>query len=213
MTTFTGPHWNLSRQKRKELREQADRKLSRPSRAETLARAEEVLADVRERLAPSGEWKDASQADPWGRPPRGNQLLAKQWGGGNCLWACIASLLNAEVSKIPDPVSSYDADPDWHDHYNTRLEKATGHRLEFLPASLCPPRNPNQLWIAGIHERGDRDGHAVVARGAFVVHDPSGLYRGSLPLDRITDGMVVVPTKRVIPVLSPMGSGYKVVPA
>jgi hypothetical protein len=45
------------------------------------------------------------------------------------------------------------------------------------------------------------------------VHDPSGLYRGSLPLDRITDGMVVVPTKRVIPVLSPMGSGYKVVPA
>jgi hypothetical protein len=212
-TRITGPSW-CSRQKRRELREQADRMLSRPTRAETLARAEEVLADVRSRLvdSPSGEWKDASQADPWGRPPRGNQLLARQWGGGNCLRGCIASLLNAEIAKVPDPDTSYVAKADWHDHYNKRLAKATGHRLDFLPASLCPPRDPNRLWIAGINES-DGDGHAVVARGHYVVHDPSGLYQGSLPLNRITDGMLVVPTRRVIPVLSPMGHGYKVVPA
>jgi hypothetical protein len=222
-TTFTGPSW-CTRQKRKELRELADRMLSGRAavpgrvRRETLARATEALANARKYKpipvpASSGNgWKDSSNENPWGARPRGNQLLAKTWGGGNCLKGCIASLLNASIANVPDPESSYAAKDDWHDHYNKRLEKATGHRLDFLPASLCPPRDPNRLWIAGIHEY-EGDSHPVVARGHYVIHDPSGLYQGSLPLDRIAAGMLVVPTRRVVPVLSPLGNGYRVVSA
>jgi hypothetical protein len=144
------------------------------------------------------QWKDSLHADPWGAPPNGNQLLSKAWSNGQCLQACVASLLNADVSKVPDPQVSYDADDAWHDHYNARLERATGHQLDFLPASTCPPRNANQLWIAGFEED-DGGGHAVLARGHFIIHDPAGIYRGNVPMDRLVDGMLVVPTKRVLP--------------
>jgi hypothetical protein len=130
------------------------------------------------------------------------------WSNGQCLQACVASLLGADVSKVPDPQISYDADPDWHDHYNARLEKATGHRLDFLPASTCPPRNANQLWIAGLHED-EGGGHALLARGHFVIHDPAGIYRGNVPMDRLVDGMLVVPVKRLVPMFSLHGRGYR----
>jgi hypothetical protein len=120
--------------------------------------------------------------------------------------------LGSVSAAFADPKSSYTtAGPDWRDHYNKRLEKL-GVRLDFLPASLCPPRNPNQLWIAGIRMEGPYD-HVVVARGHYVVHDPSKYFRGQLPYDQIIDGMLVVPARRIVPVLSPMGNGYKVVPA
>ena len=90
----------------------------------------------------------------------------------------------------------------------------TGYRLEQLPAHACPPRSAHQLWIATIDERPDPSDHCVVARNGFVVHDPSGTYQGSLPMDRIVDGLIVAPTRRVIPVFSPHGRhGYAVVPA
>jgi hypothetical protein len=186
---------------------------SRSPRRETLDAAAALLADVRARFVerPPESWKDSSRY-AWDASTRGNQLLAKTWGGGNCLKGCIASLLNADIAKIPDPERSYAAEADWHGHFNKRLAKATGYRLDFLPTSLCPPRNPNQLWIAGITEP-DGDAHAVVARGAFVVHDPSGLYQGSLPIDRINAGMLVVPTKRIVPVFSPARHGWAVMPA
>jgi hypothetical protein len=160
----------------------------------------------------SWKWKDSLRSDPWGAPPSGNQLLKKAWSNGQCLQACIGSLLNADVRKVPDPEISYDAEPDWHAHYNARLAKATGCRLDFLPASTCPPRDANRLWIAGFEED-DGGGHAVICRGHFIVHDPAGLYRGNVPMDRLVDGMVITPARRVIPIFSPHGRGYAVVPA
>jgi hypothetical protein len=55
--------------------------------------------------------------------------------------------------------------------------------------------------------------HVVVARGYYTVHDPLGEFTGSLPWDRIIDGMIVQPTTRVVPVLSPHGNGRMVVAA
>jgi len=158
------------------------------------------------------QWKDSLHSDPWGAPPSGNQLLSKAWTGGQCLQACIGSVLNADVRKVPDPEISYDAGDDWHDHYNARLAKATGHRLDFLPPTVCPPKGANRLWIAGFEED-DGGGHAVICRGHFIVHDPAGLHRGNVRMDRLVDGMLVVPTRRVVPVFSPHGRGYAVVPA
>jgi hypothetical protein len=160
----------------------------------------------------SWQWKDSLRSDPWGAPPSGNQLLRKAWSNGQCLQACVASLLGADVSKVPDPTISYDAEPDWHAHFNARLEKATGYRLDFLPASTFPPKDANRLWIAGFEEE-EGGGHAVLARGHFIIHDPAGLYRGNVPMDRLVDGMLVVAARRIVPVFSLHGRGYAVVPA
>lgn len=140
-----------------------------------------------------------TSVDAWGARRKG---LARQWSNGQCLQASIASVMGADFAKVPDPTVSYDARPgDWTDHYNERLVKATGCRLEFLEAHAIPPRNPGQLWIAGISaDEGDRDGHAVVAKGAFVYHDPAGLYLGRLPLHRVSLGMIVRSQRRAVPV-------------
>jgi hypothetical protein len=47
----------------------------------------------------------------------------------------------------------------------------------------------------------------------MCVHDSAGLYQGQLPLDRLDGGFLLRPTRRVVQVLSPLGSGYTVVPA
>ena len=188
---------------------------SSPSRAAPVGRAridaelEARIATVR-RLRPipidavptpsprPAQWTDAS-TDRWGARRKG---LARQWENAQCLQASIASVMGAaDIAKVPDPTASYDARPgDWTDHYNARLVKTTGCRLEFLEAHALPPRNPNQLWIAGISGDGDRDGHAVVAKGAYVYHDPAGIYLGRLPLHRVNLGMIIRSTRRVVPV-------------
>src|SRR5512132_3186055 len=75
------------------------------------------------------------------------------------------------------------------------------------PADRLPAEESNQLWIATVREDGDAD-HCVVSRDYFVVHDPTGIYQGSLPMDRLVDGLLVVPTRRVVPVFSLHGRGY-----
>jgi hypothetical protein len=122
--------------------------------------------------------------------------LARQWSNGQSLQASIASILGADLAKVPNPEISYAARDDWHDHYSERLRAATGYVLEVLPEHAFPPRNPSQIWIAGIHEGSNRDGHAVVAKGRYVIHDPAGIYLGSLPMDRVTVGMVLRSTQR-----------------
>jgi hypothetical protein len=161
---------------------------------------------------PAASWHDTSSGDRWGARPN-RQVVPRTWNGGNCLRACVASILGAAINKVPDPSREFSTNPDegWVMRYGERLGRMTGYRLEHLPVSLCPPKNPNALWIATIDERPGPADHCVVARGYFVVHDPSDMYSGSLPLERLVDGMLVVPTKRVVPVLSPQGSRRAVV--
>jgi hypothetical protein len=178
--------------------------------AQALARARSIKPIVVQPDRPvTTEWRDDS-VDAWGARRKG---LARQWASGQCLQGAVASLLGCDVSKVPNPEVSYNAKADWHDHYNERLAKATGYRLEFLEPHCCPPRNPNQLWIAGIHEPGDEDGHAVVARGAYCFHDPAGIYQGGLPMHRVTAGFLVRPTRRAVPVFSPHRGSVAVIPA
>lgn len=152
------------------------------------------------------EWHDSS-FDRWGAPTQ-RQVVAKSWGGGNCLKACIASILGAEISRVPEPADDWSTEAQgWLSRYSERLAKQTGYRLDKLPPTVCPPRNPNQLWIATVREDGDAD-HCVVSRDYFVVRDPTGIYQGSLPMDRLVDGLLVVPTRRVVPVFSLHGRGY-----
>jgi hypothetical protein len=191
---------------------------TRMSDAELLAKAKRLRPIPIDRPVdpprPNGEWWDSLNSDPWGAPPRGPQLLARAWGGRNCLQGAIASILGATTpERIPDPADDYaDGMEGWLDRYAKRIQRETGYRLERFPASLCPPKNPNQLWLATIRMDGPAD-HVVVCRGFWIVHDPSDLFRGRVPLDRLIDGMVVTPARRIVPVFSPRGSGYAVVAA
>jgi hypothetical protein len=85
----------------------------------------------------NGKPKDIS-VDVWGGRRKG---LPRQWTGAQCLQSCIASLLGADLARVPNPEASYAARDNWHDHFNERLAKQVGHRLEFLPVHMCPPRN------------------------------------------------------------------------
>jgi hypothetical protein len=158
-----------------------------------------ILPDVAATMPST--WVDTAHSDPWGAPPRGPQLLARQWSHGNCLKAAIASIVGAPIERIPDPTSEFHTLEGWIERYDKRLRKV-GYRLEQFSRSCCPPRNPNQLWIACLRMDGPAD-HVVVARGHCVVHDPLGEFQGFLPWNRLVDGMIVVPTRRVVPSWSP----------
>jgi hypothetical protein len=221
-TTKITSSGSLTRAEFNRLRDQANAMLAAgtanpaPASPAVVEKAAEALAQVRSRYpAPSTiQWQDAAQADPWGAPLHGHQVLNRKWVGGNCVRACIASILNAPIGKVPDPTVEYNEGVrGWFERYDARLQKRTGYRLERLPKSCCPPRNTNQLWIAGIHMPDDPDDHVVVARNFYVVHDPLGELVGNLPWDRIIDGMLVVPARRVVPVFSPHVSGRTIVAA
>jgi hypothetical protein len=184
-----------------------------PSSTELLARAERFKPLPVYREVPPKDWQDNSR-DRWGAGAPARGPLGKQWRGGNCLRSCVASLLNMDIAKVPDPSGIYNRGPGpWFDEYNQQVADKTGFRLERLPKTVCPPRNPNRLWIAAISMPDDPADHVVVARGHFVVHDPLGEFIGNLPLDRLLDGMILTPTRRVVPVFSPYRHGHAVVAA
>jgi hypothetical protein len=185
-----------------------------PSSAELRARAERFkpLPIPVYKEVPAKDWQDTSH-DRWGAPARGPQLLGRQWTNGNCLRACVASMLNADIARVPDPSSLYNRGGPWFDAYSKQVADKTGYRLERLPLSLCPPRDPNRLWIAGISFPDHDADHVVCARGHYVVFDPLGEFYGQLPWQRVIDGMLLAPTRRVVPVFSPGRNGYTVVAA
>ena len=84
--------------------------------------------------------------------------------GGNCFSACVASLLDLEVSDVPYFMAS---DPWWR-----RFEKW------LLPRGYWPVMVPvDRNWSPpGLHillgDTADGTPHSVVARGRKIVHDP-----------------------------------------
>lgn len=151
----------------------------------------------RSAFAGSGEPKRVD-VDNWGRSLGGGV----RWTGTNCLRASIANLLGAtDLEKVPDPTELFASHgDDWLDAYSDEVATATGYRIVEEPAVVCPDnRNAGRRWIAAIYEPDQAANHAIVARGAFVLHDPAGLY-GAIPRDRVMFGMRLVPTGRVVPV-------------
>jgi hypothetical protein len=185
------------------------RRIAKKARAIVAAREQKALLEAKNQPpSPARRWRDLNETGPW-RRPAGNQLLARRWTGGNCLRAAVASILGADIAAVPEPV--FDG-RGWLARFDEQLREQTGYRLEPWPASVCPPRDPNQVWIATIREDGPAD-HCVVARGHFVIHDSLGEYTGRVPMDRLRDGLLVVPARCAVPNLSPLGSGRLVVAA
>jgi hypothetical protein len=167
-----------------------------------------LVAEARSKYAYAPDWRDSS-TDRWGA--RDREVVAKAWRGGNCLAACIGSLLGVDIATVPDPTTvEYRQSGDWLAAYNKRLAEQLGQRLEELPVVCCPP-DQTSLWIAGIET--ESDPHVVCARGWGIIFDPAGLYSGMVPSDRLIQGFALRPTKRLVPYVSLSGNGYAVASA
>lgn len=117
--------------------------------------------------------------DSWGRSSGGGV----RWTGTNCLRACLANLLGAtKLERVPDPTPLFrSSGENWLRDYSDELTEQTGHRIVEEPAVVClDNRNAGRHWIAAIYEPDQAANHAIVARGAFVLHDPAGIY-GAIP--------------------------------
>ena len=73
----------------------------------------------------------------------------------NCLRACVATLLQRDISRVPDPTPLFTSHGDgWREAYDERLKAALGVRLEEIPAGGFTYR---------VYARDGRDEAAVVA--------------------------------------------------
>lgn len=93
--------------------------------------------------------------------------------GGNCFSACVASLLDLPISEVPyfmDETSGVK----WYAQLDAWLAPRGYYALHFNIVDRAAYDREN-LWPKGYYILGGkspRGDHAVVARGAEVVHDP-----------------------------------------
>lgn len=81
---------------------------------------------------------------------------------GNCLPACIASLLELSIDDVPCFLSG-----DWYDQYDDWLE-TRDIALVMRPVHLAP--KDDFYILAGMSPRGR--GHVVIAKDGEIIHDP-----------------------------------------
>lgn len=120
-------------------------------------------------------------------------------GLGNCFSACVASLLEMPIENVPTFHLRGERDNVWMSRLDAWLEPFGLYALHFeikpahhefvtegiykLRSAEIPGRGlsvpPNVLYIrAGLSPRGHQ--HAVIAKGHYIVHDPSPTKTGLL---------------------------------
>lgn len=108
---------------------------------------------------------------------------------GNCLQACVASVLDKKLEDVPDFLKLYG--PRWFPELRTWLGQFGKHAAYVSTAnSLISHVYPHELhWIGvGDGPRGVR--HAVVCLHNEVVHDPHPSREG---LPEIEDALIIIP--------------------
>lgn len=141
---------------------------------------------------PSTRTPRDSSLGVWGRP-KGTRSGGAMWVDTNCLRAWVATLLQRDISKVPDPTPLFTSHGEgWREAYDVRLKAALGVRLEEIPAGGCPPVD-RVKWIAGL--RAGEVNDAVLANGdGLIYHDPNGHELNGLPVprDRLLFGLRIV---------------------
>lgn len=101
--------------------------------------------------------------------------------GGNCLSACVASLLSVPIDDVP----YFFGRKEWWTFFEDWL-----HLRGHYPLRFEPPFRPRGLYIlSGKSPRGDWL-HSVLARGEDVVHDPHPSRAG---VESFHDAIVLIP--------------------
>jgi hypothetical protein len=108
---------------------------------------------------------------------------------GNCFTACVASLLEMPLADVP----LFVAEDEWWDYFKRWLRERGWYPLMFETKPDASDA-PEGLYIAGGQSPRRPDDpcalHAVIARGAKVVHDPHPSREGLLTRQ---DAIVLVP--------------------
>lgn len=102
--------------------------------------------------------------DKFGRPSK--------YGGGNCLQACVASLLNLPLESVPHFMIF--GKEDWWDAFNLFFFSRKMIVLGWVKG--LPPKD-NKYYIASTRVKGKNYNHAVICRNQKIVHDPSPVKR------------------------------------
>lgn len=122
-------------------------------------------------------------------------LQTKIGEGGNCLQACLASLLELPLDAVPDFCSSVPKGEDW---FIAVAQWLRPHGLGILMMVIPPDMWPAIPWpdcysiVSGRSPREPKLLHAVIAWGNRIVHDPAGMPPDSC-LRNIEDVMFLVP--------------------
>lgn len=88
---------------------------------------------------------------------------------GNCIAACLASIFEVSIESVPDLHESnwWDVLINWSQQFGV------------TPIYISPVKSvlfPNTFYVLGVKSRtlaNPEDGHAVVAWGNTIVHDPN----------------------------------------
>jgi hypothetical protein len=116
-----------------------------------------------------------------------DQVRDFEWG--DCLQACLASVLDLKLNDVPDFIKIYG--PKWFTELCVWLGKRGKYAIYVSTAnSLISYVYPQNLYWIGVGDgpRGVR--HAVVCLHNEVVHDPHTSRGG---LEEIEDALVIVP--------------------
>jgi hypothetical protein len=92
-------------------------------------------------------------------------------GGTGCFRACVGTYLDLGDEAADDIAAlprSLEYSVEGLEAFNAELERRFGVRLRQLQR---PPFDEQQLWVAAIRT-GEGKGHALLARGSTVLHDP-----------------------------------------
>lgn len=100
---------------------------------------------------------------------------------GNCLSACIASLLERPLREVPDY-----KDADWWQNWENWLQEL-GFEFIYQPT---PEPVPQGYAIAGVHSPRGPWLHAVICFDGKVIHDP---YPGADKTEALLDWMILRP--------------------
>lgn len=102
--------------------------------------------------------------------------------GGNCYAACVASLLNMRLCDVPN----FHGADDWQTALATWLEPFGMYPVYCALHDGVDAWRPQGLYILGGKSPRGEWGHAVVAMGSKVVHDPHPSRAGVLTWDEAT---------------------------
>lgn len=104
---------------------------------------------------------------------------------GNCFAAALATLLNLDISEVPDTTRCDLNDAAWWDLFTAWLEER-GISALLIDQTYPPPRHPTGFGIGLVPGEIEGRNHAVVTQGQRVIFDPSGKdpasYDGQLKL-------------------------------
>ncbi len=122
----------------------APRRAAKPRHALDWKDADELLRHV-QKLRPidpglnsagirTGPGRDSSIVDSWGKRKGGPST----WVDTNCLRACIATILQVPIKRVPDPTRLFSSSDNWFADYDDELAKAIGVRMETCDTRFSP---------------------------------------------------------------------------